>query len=143
MIMEPKHNSDYLPPMELPTLHDAEDSGATHESPAAAPENRGLQQPASLGASTSATSMPGPLPAASALPADDGSGGTPPAGSSASTNGLIADDADLIEKEWVMKAKAIVMQTKNDPHLQNIKINDMKADYLKKRYNKDIKVSGT
>lgn len=54
---------------------------------------------------------------------------------------LMADDADLIEKEWVSKAKAIVDNTRNDPHLQNKQINLVKADYIKKRYNKDIKVS--
>ena len=50
----------------------------------------------------------------------------------------IADDADLIEKEWVEKAKEIVEQTRQDPYLQNKEINKMKADYMKKRYNKDI-----
>lgn len=60
---------------------------------------------------------------------------------SASAMPMIADDNDLIEKEWVEKAKAIVNQTKNDPHTQNQQINGMKADYLKKRYNKDIPVA--
>ncbi len=54
----------------------------------------------------------------------------------------IADDADLIEKEWVVKAKHIVEQTKNDPHLRNQEINKIKADYIKKRYNKDIQTTG-
>ena len=54
---------------------------------------------------------------------------------------MIADDADLIEKEWVTKAKAIVAQTKDDPHTQNREMNKVKADYLKKRYNKDLKIS--
>lgn len=53
----------------------------------------------------------------------------------------IADDADLIEKEWVEKAKQIVEQTKNDPYLQNQEMNKIKADYMKKRYNKDLKLS--
>jgi general stress protein 26 len=52
----------------------------------------------------------------------------------------IADDADLIEKEWVEKAKEIVEQTKHDPYLQNKEITKVKADYMKKRYNKDIKL---
>lgn len=54
---------------------------------------------------------------------------------------LIADDADLIEKEWVARAKAIVDQTKTDPFVQNKELNKVKADYIKKRYNKDVKVS--
>lgn len=52
----------------------------------------------------------------------------------------IADDNDLIEKEWVDKAKQIVNQTKEDPHLQNKEIGKMRVDYLKKRYNKEVKL---
>lgn len=54
-------------------------------------------------------------------------------------NPQIADDADLIEKEWVDKAKELVERTKSDPRQQNIALNKMKADYLKKRFNKVIK----
>jgi hypothetical protein len=53
----------------------------------------------------------------------------------------VAGDIDLIEKEWVIKAKAIVENTRDDPHLQNKEMSKFKADYIKKRYNKDIKVS--
>jgi len=53
----------------------------------------------------------------------------------------VASDADLIEKEWVLKAKSIVSRTKDDPRKQSNEINQFKADYIKKRYNKDIKVS--
>lgn len=53
----------------------------------------------------------------------------------------IADDTDLIEKEWVDKAKLIVARTVHDPRQQSIEMNSMKADYLKKRYNKEIKQS--
>lgn len=68
---------------------------------------------------------------------------TPPADG---TNGItvtpeIAEDADLIEKEWVERAKRIVEHTKNDPHQQTKEMSAMKADYLKKRYNKDLKLS--
>jgi hypothetical protein len=67
----------------------------------------------------------------------------PPASGSVShaTTDLMADDVDLIEKEWVVKAKAIVAKTKDDPYQQNRAITQVKADYLKKRYNKDLKVS--
>ena len=56
------------------------------------------------------------------------------------TNPDLAEDVDLIEKEWVEKAKAIVSHTKEDPRRQNTELNRMKADYIKKRYNKDIQV---
>ena len=52
----------------------------------------------------------------------------------------VANDIDLIEKEWVDKAKAIVAKTRNDPHAQNSEMNRFKADYMKKRYGKDIKL---
>lgn len=64
-------------------------------------------------------------------PADDGSSSLP----------ALADDADLIEKEWVNKAKQIVDKTKTNPYLQNREISKFKAGYIKKRYNKDIRVS--
>jgi hypothetical protein len=49
----------------------------------------------------------------------------------------IADDEDLIEKEWVDSAKRIVGQTKGDPHAQSEGINAIKTDYKKKRFNID------
>ena len=55
------------------------------------------------------------------------------------TANIAAADIDLIEKEWVLKAKAIVVHTHGDPYKQNKEINKIKADYIKKRYNKDIK----
>ena len=57
----------------------------------------------------------------------------------AATAHIAAHDVDLIEKEWVQKAKAIVAHTTGDPYTQNKEINKIKADYIKKRYNKDIK----
>ncbi len=53
----------------------------------------------------------------------------------------IADDVDLIEKEWVIKAKAIIKSTGNDPNKQNSEMSKFKADYLKTRYSKEIKVN--
>jgi hypothetical protein len=53
----------------------------------------------------------------------------------------IADDVDVIEKEWVDKAKSIVDKTKDDPHVQNKEVSILKADYMKKRYGKDIKLT--
>ncbi len=53
----------------------------------------------------------------------------------------VAEDADVIEKQWVIKAKELVDATKDDPHRQNKEINKFKAAYIKKRYDKEIKVS--
>lgn len=49
-----------------------------------------------------------------------------------------AADLDLIEKEWVLKAKQIVEQTSDDPFSQQEELSKMKAEYLKKRYKKDL-----
>lgn len=77
------------------------------------------------------TSVPAPFPVNNPKTSDD---------NQATTTPMAADDNDLIEKEWVLKAKQIVAATKDDPHKQNREISRFKADYLKKRYNKDIKV---
>ena len=79
------------------------------------------------------TPMSQPFP--TAAPADPGLPTTP------ANMPAIADDTDLIEKEWVVKAKEIVARTKNDPYQQNKEVERVKAEYLKKRYNKDVKIA--
>lgn len=51
-----------------------------------------------------------------------------------------AADDDLIEREWVEKAKKVVAETRNDPHAQDLAIGRLQADYLKKRYGKTIQL---
>jgi hypothetical protein len=53
----------------------------------------------------------------------------------------VADDVDLIETEWVSKAKKIVNETRDDPREQKREVSALKADYMKKRYGKDIKLN--
>ncbi len=55
---------------------------------------------------------------------------------------MTADDIDLIEKKWVNKAKEIVDETQGDPFKQNQELHKVKADYIKKRFNKDIDPRG-
>lgn len=50
-----------------------------------------------------------------------------------------ASDTDLIEKEWVDKAKEIVEHTQDDPYEQQKALSAMKTDYMKKRYNRELK----
>ncbi len=83
-----------------------------------------------------ATSQPLVPPLPAALPGQPAT----PAGLSAASPAM-ADDVDLIEKEWVDKAKAIVERTREDPHQQNKQLNEFKADYMKKRYGKEINVT--
>lgn len=54
---------------------------------------------------------------------------------------LIADDVDLIEKEWVNKAKKIIAMTADDPYTQENEIEKLQIDYLYKRFGKKIKSS--
>lgn len=80
-----------------------------------------------------------PLPEPPAMPAAVVSSG---AGAATQDNPAQAsDDSDLIEKEWVTKAKRIVERTRHDPYKQSEELTLFKADYMKKRYNKTIKVS--
>lgn len=53
----------------------------------------------------------------------------------------VADDQDLIEKEWVSKAKQIVEKTRNNPYQQSQELTAFKSEYMQKRYNKSIKMS--
>ncbi len=85
--------------------------------------------------------LPSTVPNLPQIPPSDGSSPAVPAAMPAPANPAIADDTDLIEKEWVEKAKHIVEQTKDNPHLRNKEINKIKADYIKKRYNKDIQTT--
>lgn len=54
---------------------------------------------------------------------------------------IAADDGDLIEKEWVSKAKKIVEANREDPYQQSKQLTVVKVDYLQKRYNKTIKLA--
>jgi hypothetical protein len=56
-------------------------------------------------------------------------------------NPAIAADEEVIEKEWVDKAKKIVAQTKDDPYKQEKEVSKLQADYLKKRYGKEVKLT--
>jgi hypothetical protein len=54
---------------------------------------------------------------------------------------LVAADEDLIEKEWVDKAKEIILHTRDDPHARTQKVNELQRDYLQKRYGRVLGAS--
>lgn len=85
-----------------------------------------------------AASQPSPVsdPAASLPQAPAGQ-----SGSLSQHSPKIAEDVDLIEKEWVTKAKAIIDKTRGNPNEQTKELSRFKADYLKTRYSKDVKVN--
>jgi hypothetical protein len=78
--------------------------------------------------------MPTAQPPAQAVPQPE-----PPAAASAPASGLQADDKDLIEKQWVEKAKNIVTTNREDPYKQKNEMSRVKADYIQKRFGKTIK----
>jgi hypothetical protein len=51
---------------------------------------------------------------------------------------LIAEDIDVIEKEWVDRARKIIALTATDPYTEAKEMSKLKATYIKKRFNKDI-----
>jgi hypothetical protein len=87
--------------------------------------------------SMSAAAMPTniPLPTPPPMPVK-----SPVSSSTQDNPAQASDDSDLIEKEWVNKAKQIVEQTKDSPYQQSEELTVFKADYMKKRYNRAIKL---
>ncbi|HEY8886367.1 MAG TPA: hypothetical protein VIM31_02590 [Candidatus Microsaccharimonas sp.] len=53
----------------------------------------------------------------------------------------VAGDEDVIEKEWVDKAKKIILETKDDPYGRTERVNELQKDYLRKRYSKELGAS--
>ena len=51
---------------------------------------------------------------------------------------IAAADEELIEKEWVDKAKQIINNTKDDPYQREKDIKQLQIDYVKKRYGRII-----
>jgi len=123
------------PSFELPAIPNGTEANPSgvHEQPASRPET--FTQPAPptpSQAGASAQYVPPVMP--------QQAGAVNPSATPVASVPLIADDAELIEKEWVLKAKQIVAATKEDPYTQTKEMSKFKADYLKKRYNKDVKV---
>jgi hypothetical protein len=100
-----------------------------------APKEKDTRHPASM--VTLSQDLPTTIPATSVVPGDPSSSSVP---IQDGATGGIADDVDLIEKEWVDKAKAIVEATQDDPRKQKSEISKVKAEYIQKRFNKTIKV---
>lgn len=99
------------------------------------------QQRVEQAAEAGARASDAAAPAATAVPvAPQAPVAPPPQAPSASTSAtpLVAADEDLIEKEWVDKAKQIIEQTKDDPHARSKMVTELQRDYMQKRYGKVI-----
>ena len=89
--------------------------------------------PQNAGAPPQVVALPTPIvPAAPAATAQDDTSDDP-------SHPMVADDVDVIEKEWVEKAKSIVQTHRDDPYKQEQEANRLQSSYLKKRYGKSIK----
>lgn len=87
------------------------------------------------------SAAPAPPPAAVPLPPQVVPVPVAPTASDDSASPTIAADDDLIEKEWVDKAKKIIAETRDDPYRREQEVSKLQADYLRKRYGKDLGVS--
>lgn len=115
----------------------------TNSQPEAAPEI-GNEQPVAPELPAQPAGAPQPAPVVTPAPMPDLSQVDVPAqpspvGEVVPSAPQVADDVDVIEKEWVDKAEQIVSQTKGDPYQEEELVEDLQIDYLKKRYGKDIK----
>lgn len=94
----------------------------------------GKQQPAAL--NTAVLQLPTDIPVADpvALPTDDKDDKDPKDPYPEET----AQDTHRIEVQWVDRAKKVIAQTKDDPRTQKIQMSQVKAEYIRKRFNKTI-----
>jgi len=126
---------------EFVPLHSPEqpDTGAGRQPEKAPAPEQGEQKTGAGAGDTNAPVLPPPLPVAAPAPlaADDAATSAAPP---LDNNPLAADDVDVIEKEWVVRAKQIVSQTKNDPYQQEHEVSKLQADYLRKRFGVEVKL---
>lgn len=95
-------------------------------------KERAAEAAAAIADSTFPTTLPTPVsvdPDDSSTVVDD----------SAITNAspLTAADDDLIEKEWVDRAKKIIIETKEDPYSREEAVSRLQKEYQQKRYGRD------
>jgi len=125
--MPPANTGEYIP--SLPPIETGIEKGAERREQAA--------EAGAHAADAAAIAAPTAVPQAPpAVPLNAPAPQTP-----SSTSPLVAADEDLIEKEWVDKAKEIIQQTKDDPHARTLKVNELQRAYLEKRYNRVIGAS--
>lgn len=111
------------------TGQNSPESGAS-----AAEKSTGIAAPALTAVSTNP--MPQTVPLQGQQPVASGVSNT-----SKGVVSKVMNDKDLIEKEWVEKAKSIINQNRENPHKQTEELTGVKAEYLEKNYNKSIKLN--
>ena len=93
-----------------------------------------IEQAAEAGARAANAAGAPPMPMPVALPQPPQQTQAPPTAATP----LVAADEDLIEKEWVERAKDIIQSTKDDPHARNAQVSELQRGYLEKRFGRVI-----
>lgn len=112
----------------------------------ASPETLQTASPERIEQRSAIELAPPPPPAAPmmppvAQPALDPATSTVVADDQASTNPVAANDDDVIEKEWVDRAKQVILQTRDNPFAREKAIGELQRDYLMKRYGRQVGAS--
>ena len=132
--MEPKSPEQLPTPIEYtPSPVSPERLPPSPEQAEVSPERNQEQRQNAMPPATPAAQLPTPV--AISAPTTDVTTTTPV---QADDNPTVAADEDLIEKEWVDKAKKIIADTRDDPHAREQEVGKLQADYLKKRYGKEL-----
>lgn len=136
--MEPERSRITPNQASAPERRPATPSVSPEQPPGAGESTSGSEQeaqprPAADGSLTLPAVQPSPPPPAPPpAPADE-------AATAAVSAPDVADDVDVIEKEWVDRAKKIIAETKDDPHTQEEEFEKLQVEYHRKRYGRDIK----
>jgi len=136
--MEPSRQHEAVPGIEQAPTHTVGQESLSAQNPEFTTESR-VEKAPELGqvqAEISQIAMPSlPTP----VVATDATSSQPQADDSSP---LVAGDDDVIEKEWVEKAKSIIAATKDDPYRREQEISRLQIDYLRKRYGREIGNAG-
>jgi hypothetical protein len=140
--MEPKLPTPNIGPERLPASYGQNlEQTSPGSSPEATIERRAEQlEQRSEGVSATSTVVP-VLPPPVVLPLPSPTTDTTTMSAGVSNIPLVANDDDLIEKEWVDQAKKIIVQTKDDPYKREQEVSKLQADYLRKRYGRELGAS--
>ena len=78
------------------------------------------------------------MPAVPVMPPMDDTPAITDTGTVDDENPGTAEDGERIEKEWAERIRKIVELTKDNPRMEQIEVNKLKADYMKKRFNREL-----
>ncbi len=136
-------NTHESPALALPSPsfeNSGQENGAGAQSGYHSPEAAPAGPEAAVLKAQPTAALPAPMPTLQQQlqPAPLAAPSDPQAGSVATAS----DDTSItaLDEEWINKAKAIVERTKTDPYIESKELGKAKADYLRVRYNKQVKV---